>query len=142
MGITLAVPWKGGTFAWDVARIDLLIRYMYNETAVYRSLMDKAIAKAGSEPLRLIIYHDEVTPGDLLHPDHQRKCLCIYGAFYEFGPENLCCTESWIVLGVLRHCVVNGIPGGVSHALRIYLRYMCISPVRISDGSFFLLAIQ
>ena len=56
-----------------------------------------------SKPWHIVMYSDEVTPGNQLAHRNSRKSQCIYWSFLELGPylsNELC----WFTCGVLRSC--------------------------------------
>lgn len=62
----------------------------------------------------LLLYSDEVIPGNVLRPDGRRKAQCIYASFrglpYWFRSRNC----AWLPIGVLKSWKVKAIPGGMS----------------------------
>lgn len=72
--------------------------------------------------LRIIIYIDEVNPGNPLAPDVARKVEAIYWTFAELPVWFLSRKDSWFCFGILRSGVVLDIEGGVSALMRLVLR--------------------
>ena len=71
---------------------------------------------------RLVIYYDELTPGDAFAPDNKRKFWAIYVAFEEFGPLMLAQEEVWLPMGILRTSIATKtIVGGMANATRVLL---------------------
>ena len=66
------------------------------------------------DPWGIILYSDEVTPGNQLKPMNSRKFQAFYWAMFEFGAAALSDEESWLEPLVLRSAVAKNIAGGVS----------------------------
>ena len=89
---------------------------------------------ASIDPLNMIMYWDELVPGNVIKPDNLRKCAAFYYSFKEFG--NALRTEAaWFPLAILRHSVIQTIVGGISTVWREILRHLfCARTSLISVG--------
>ena len=68
------LPMEDGTeFEWTVGSADKLLRYVAGRSEKFNALLSRAVASAGGEPLRMVLYMDEVTPGDALAQRHATK---------------------------------------------------------------------
>ena len=75
-------------------------------------------------PAKLLLYIDEVTPGNPLRPEKSRCTQCIYWTFADLPPHVLCQSSFWFVFSTIRSTVVNRLPGGVSGLMRhVLLRF-------------------
>lgn len=75
----------------------------------------------GRTPLseaRLLLYIDEVTPGNPLRPEKSRCTQCIYWTFADLPPHVLCQSSFWFVFTTVRSTVVAHWPGKVSGLMR------------------------
>lgn len=54
-------------------------------------------------PWRLIVYGDEIVPGNVLAHDQQRKSWCIYWSIAEFGHAVLCDELAWFLATAFCH---------------------------------------
>jgi hypothetical protein len=70
-----------------------------------------------SKPWRLVIYSDEISPGNQLKHDNKRKVQAIYWSLMEFGPSLLSSEASWFVLSVVRSSQAHRMVGGMSFLL-------------------------
>lgn len=59
----------------------------------------------------LIIYLDEVSPGNQLRHDNRRKIYAVYYSFVQFGAAALSCESCWMVLMVIRSSRVTELGG-------------------------------
>jgi len=74
-----------------------------------------------ARPWRVIIYSDEVTPGNALKPDNRRKVQCVYWSFAELGSAALCHADAWFMMAAVRSTVVSELDGGMSHLFKVLL---------------------
>ena len=85
------------------------------------------------KPWRLIVYNDEVTPGNQLAHTHPRKVQCIYFSFLELGPL-LACEYCWFTATVVCSSVVNSLEGGMSKVLSMWLGQFWSNSLDITLG--------
>ena len=83
------------------------------------------------EPLRGILYLDEVTPGNVLRPDNKRKFWAIYLGFGQTGTGNLSREEMWLPVAMLRSTIAH--QAGVSACVRQLLRSMLLEPCNLAS---------
>ena len=69
-------------------------------------------------PWRLVLYSDEVTPGNPLSPANHRKFQAVYWTFLEFGAHGLSREESWFCMITLFSDEVNKLHGGMSQLIK------------------------
>ena len=65
--------------------------------AFWKSRLDEFVSSP-EKPWRLIVYTDEITPGNALSCSNVRKCLCIYYSFLEFGISALSSEHAWFTM--------------------------------------------
>ena len=63
---------------------------------------------------RLVLYCDEIVPGNPLAVQTKRKIWACYGSFLEMGAHTLQHEQAWLCLGLLRSNLVNKAESGVS----------------------------
>ena len=74
---------SGGVMEWTCANIPGLMARMVAEAPSYAEMMNRAtLGSSVAKPLRLIVYSDEVTPGNVLAPDNRRKFHAFYINFF------------------------------------------------------------
>lgn len=66
-----------------------------------------------SSPWRLIIYSDEITPGNVIAHDQRRRTQACYWSLAEYGFPNLCHESLWMPFFLVRSSVVNQLKGGM-----------------------------
>ena len=69
-------------------------------------------------PLRLILYIDEINPGNPLRPDKARTTQAIYDCFADWPQWALQRSSVWLLFGVIRTSLVLKLPAGISQLMR------------------------
>ena len=131
-GVTsrLVLPLKDGkTFIWHVASLRLLLPWLCERCPIFGQALG-ALPTTWSS----ILYVDEFTPGDPLHPLTCRKTAGFYFSIKEFGPAKLSSTCAWVPIAVLRHEIIAEVDGGHSAVLRKLLEDMFVGPHGISTA--------
>ena len=104
MDLFVAHPW---------ASLDLLT----SKSERFRVLVLKQLAKAPctiEQPWNLILYSDEVTPGNVHAPLNNRKFQAAYWSFLELGPAALSHEEYWLVMMTEYSSNIKECAGGMS----------------------------
>ena len=97
-----------------------LLTVAYEQGGSFTRLMDKTWARKPAtpdEPWGLILYTDEVVPGNVIKYDNLRKIWVIYFSFQEFGMVVLQHEEAWFTLAVARSSKVSEADAGISQVL-------------------------
>ena len=74
-------------------------------------------------PWRLIVYCDEVVPGNALSHDNKRKFWILYFSFLELGPVTLQMEEAWFCCLARRSREVSKLAAGISQVVAVVLRH-------------------
>ena len=83
-------------------------------SAAFGDVLSTACAAADVTGLRLIIYIDELCPGNPLRPEKSRTLQAIYWAFADWPQWLLQRTAAWPTFGTIRSTIVKKLPGGVA----------------------------
>jgi hypothetical protein len=70
------------------------------------------------KPWRLVLYSDEVVPGNQLSHDNKRKCWVVYFSWLELGMNALCCEDAWMSMFIARSSEVATVAAGMSQIFR------------------------
>ena len=105
---------------WSYCHPIALVHYLSTISIPFASLMASCVR--GCAPLRIIVYVDELTPGNALRPEKSRTLQSIYWAFADWPQHVLSRSAAWLIFGTLRSTVVDKIPGGMSRLMRMVLR--------------------
>ena len=96
--------------------------YLTMISATFSTLMYKACNENSGNPLRLIIFCDEMCPGNPFRPEKSRTLQCVYWAFADWPSFALSRTFAWPVLCLIRSKIVATLEGGMSYLCRIFIR--------------------
>ena len=127
---------SGGSFSWDVAALQDVLPQCLNKCAGFQQLFSKALSACPpsfGNPWSIVLYLDEITPGNPLRPDNKRKMTAFYASFLQLGGF-LRVEEAWLTLGILRSSIVKDVKGGMSGVLRSLLRDMFLGPRSLRTG--------
>ena len=91
-----------------------------------------------SDPYSLLVYGDELVPGNVLAQDPRRKIFGCQACIKDFGPMFVKSNASWIPLFCVRHDIAQKVPGGMSYILRMYLRHLFLVEKSATEASWFL----
>ena len=80
-----------------------------------------AILRNNGNKLKLMLYSDEVTPGNAVQHNNLRKTQCVYWNFEESGAA-MVCEHCWFILMAVRSTVEKRISGGMSQITKVLLR--------------------
>lgn len=97
---------------------------------VYKQLLSEAVRRYGNR-LNLLVYADEVTPGNPLQPDMARKYWAIYVGIKEFGSARLANSALWLPIAFLRSPPSKKIKGGFSNCMRMLFRSWFVAPLQV-----------
>ena len=126
----------GSTLHWEFASPSKLLKLFMQECVPFRNMfmLTAAATVARNEPLSVILYHDEFTPGQVLKPDNKRKTTCFYFTFAEFG-DFIRSEYAWMPLACFRHTLTAVVSGGLSTAVKLVLRSFFFGPENFVDGA-------
>jgi hypothetical protein len=133
--LVLPLPQQDGQeFAWPVCRLDRLLQYYCEACPLFLAEFSRALRHAGDQPLNLILYLDEVVPGNLLRPDNRRRFVAFYVGVAEFGAIRLQQEEFWLPVALLRSTVANAAVGGLSACARLLVRSLLFAPTNLATA--------
>ena len=89
--------------------------------------------RSNPPPWKVILYSDEVTPGNVLRHDNTRKLQALYWTFKELGPAANAAEHYWFNLGVCRSDVVKKLRGRMSFFVKTALQTFQ-EPVKLIAG--------
>jgi hypothetical protein len=99
----------------DIRMVDVvqLMKKLAEQSGAFGQLLAKAALDHKGMKLQLIVYFDEITPGNVLAADHQRKSTLVYVAIKQFGCY-LSLESSWLPIAVVRHHTMEAVAGGLN----------------------------
>ena len=97
---------------------DRVLRKRVDESPAWNAFLG---SRSALHPLHVVVYYDEVVPGNVLAPDNLRRSTLFYFSFLEFLDYMGHCDAAWVTLGLLRTTQVELVPGGLSEVLQIFM---------------------
>ena len=101
------------------------------KSAYMSQVFRAALAKypcSPQQPWDLVLYNDEVTPGNPLAHYNARKSETFYWTCLQFGSHVLCNEDAWFELCVLRSPLRKTIKGGLSGLAAAVLKHLFFNP--------------
>jgi hypothetical protein len=134
---TISLPLeKGGSWDWQVCRLDRLLQCFINESTAFRDVISAALRSSTARELDVVLYLDEITPGNVLRPDNQRKFWSFYLGIKNSPTSTLCREEYWLPLAVLRTTMAHKVMGDISNCTRLLLRSFLLEPCNAATVGF------
>ena len=109
-----------------VARVQELLPHIMIHCPGFRDVFLAALARHPNDyehPWRMVVYMDEITPGNPLHLESHKKVTAIYSSFVELEGA-LRYEEAWMVNGCVRTTAASNILGGLSAIIKELMRAM------------------
>ena len=104
-----------------------LIYNAFYDCELFRDLVMACLVACPSSfetPWSLVLYSDEVVPGNQLSHNNHRKHWVIYYSFLEFGANVLSNELAWLTLTCKRSSLLAGAIGGISQAFKALIKHM------------------
>ena len=105
---------------WEICHPFAFLWHLTMISTGFREVMN-AITSA-HRVLRLVIYADELVPGNPYRPEKSRTLMCIYWAFVDWPSWLLSRTFAWPCFSIMRSAILQDIPGGMAYLARVILR--------------------
>jgi len=96
---------------WDFAHPLAMLSFLCNRSPEFSAI---CLANVANATLHIIVYMDEVKPGNPLRHDAGRSLEAIYWSIVEWPDWMLMRHENWFCLAVVQSKICDKIPGGVS----------------------------
>ena len=108
---------SGGRTRVEMQSPQAMLYELTQSSQSFSAMLERAYDKHGStvqRPWGLILYNDEITPGNQLRQQNPRKFEGFYWTLAEFGMENLCDEEAWLECLILQSSIRKRNAGGLS----------------------------
>ena len=133
----IKLPLKaGGFFDWHVTLPQDLLPHCICKCQGFGNIVRRVLEQnppSVNRPWRLVLYLDEVTPGNLLRPDNRRKMVAWYASFLELG-NFLRLETAWLTIGIIRSTQAKLVAAGLSGVMRHLMRKTFLGPRSISNA--------
>ena len=128
--VDLGIP---GVEPWEYCNPLAYLRYISTLNNAFGEVMRSCIVKGVS--LTMILYMDELCPGNPFRPEKGRKIQGIYWCIKEWPDWMITRSAMWPVFGVIKSATIDKMPGGIS-AFYAKVLEICFlgSGHRMSDG--------
>jgi hypothetical protein len=122
---------------WEYVHPIAFLYYLSSMSTVFGDMLGRMIDESGTQPLRMLLYGDEMTPGNPLRSDKGRELFNWYYAFLEMPPWLLQRKDGWFLFGSIRSTLLAKLPGGVSEMVKRLLKVVLIDGIANSTQGFF-----
>ena len=115
---------SGGVIRIPALNPPALLHVAYSKGGGFSVMLQQRLAQHPStpeNPWRIILYTDEVVPGNALSHDNRRKVWVVYFSFLELGASLLSREDSWFCLLVVRSSVASQASAGMAQIFRAVL---------------------
>jgi len=86
-----------------------------------------ATSKRSSACRKVLLYIDEITPGNPLRPKKSRTTQCVYWIFADLPAYLFANTDFWFVLATVRSNIVSSWPGDVSGFMAFLMKVVLVA---------------
>ena len=90
-------------------------------STTFAALLRMCVDAAPRGILSLVIYGDEMTPGNPYRPEKSRTLQCVYWIFTDFPQYVLQRSGAWFVFATVRSTILEKMPGGFSQFMGMVL---------------------
>ena len=109
---------------WPIVSFKRALQLLVHSSPHFKQLLAEAFRRqpcSQADPWSVVLYGDEIVPGNVLRPENRRKLMCWYASIKQLGPKCLQHEDLWVPLAVLRSEFVKGETGGFSVATSVLL---------------------
>ena len=132
----ITLPCESGIdFSWCTLTPHAALQFFVDNDSYFVNLLTW---RREGEPLQLLFYHDEIVPGNPLHPDNARRSVAFYISFLQWAPV-LYSELTWLPIAVLRMQVIKTVCGGLSECIaklfQSWQKSFAGEGITLADGS-------
>ena len=106
----MVLPYTGVLVSWEYAHPWALLNHLSSISTHFQDLMVMVMRRFSQ--LHVVIYIDEVVPGNVFRHDKGRTFQAIYWCILEWPEWVLSRVDSWPTFGILQSKTCNALPGG------------------------------
>ena len=126
------LPIVGGV-AWPYIHPAAFLIHLCSVCAAFYDLIADVVARVGPD-LLVLVYIDEIDPGNQLAPTNNRTSQCIYWTLAQLPAWFLRRKSAWFTFGLLRSTLALKIPGHLSALMKLVLRVLFCSTDSLTRG--------
>ncbi len=124
-----AITVKGELRSVKLANPLSLLAAAYGQGGSFHELFRNTVAAKAGNALEIIIYFDEIVPGDPMGPANRRKIWTCYFSFKEFGARVLSNERAWIPCLEVRTAITATLSAGISQLCKHILHSIFLNPL-------------
>lgn len=115
---------------WHFIHPLAFLHYLSSLSATFGDMMRES--STPGTPMSLILYIDEICPGNPLRPERSRTLQAIYWAFADWPQHILQRTSMWPTFGTIRSTIVSKLPGNVGGLIKMIMHTFFPNDGRVS----------
>ena len=115
----------GSMVAIPIINVFSLIDGAYGQGGGYTALIDETLRTCPNsvdEPWSILLYTDEIVPGNVLSHENKRKVTVVYMSILQFGAIRLSQECSWLTLACVRSSVLGTVKAGLSQLTKVVVK--------------------
>ena len=116
--IQLETDSPGKPFTWPFIHPLALVYALSKISSGFARIMKQCIDKLGTRAMRVVLYVDEVRPGNVLRPDAGRAVSNVFWPFADWPEWYLKRDDAWLTFGCIRSGIVNKTKGAMSGVMK------------------------
>lgn len=119
----------GIDFLFSTASFTKTLQLFVRESVAFRHVLREMWLREPCSmlaPFSLVVYADEVVPGNVLRLDNARKIFCVYITIKEIGPSFLKSEHMWVPVAAIRTTRIKHASGEISACMKVLMERMFI----------------
>ena len=105
---------------WNYCHPMAYVHYLSTISSIFSELMCSSIVDGSVG--HIILYVDEICPGNPFRPERSRTLQAIYWAFSEWPQHVLQRTAAWLTFGTIRATLADALDGGLAQLMNIVIK--------------------
>ena len=136
VGIELQLPLSDGSFrSWSVLSPQAQLAFLTDRSPKLVEVLLSMRPPTYCSPWGILLYFDEVTPGNPLDAAaKRRKFWNVLWSFEELPNWARVDSRGWFLFGILRSQDLRDIPGGLAAVLAVVLKQFVLGPLSFPDA--------
>ena len=119
------VACDGSMLSIPIINLFSLIGGAYGQGGGFTALIEETLRTCPNsvdEPWSILLYTDEIVPGNPLSHENRRKVTVVYVSFLQFGSIRLSQECSWLTLACVRSSVLGTVKAGLSQLIKVVVK--------------------
>ena len=106
-----------------LVHVESYMAHLCQSDGFFARVLYETAVKAAGAPLTPVLYFDEITPGNVIAPDNQRKSYVVYFSLKEFGGW-LTSDAAWFSIALIRNKSLKCIAGQFSGFMKAVIQHV------------------